>query len=132
MVNIIGLMIPKIISLLAILIPSISSESKILLCLIWFITLLTDYDIARPAHNGNIYKLTKNASYEIGELVAQCIRLVPASIFLALTIMTKAWIPIVVGAISVFATLQAIFLCLKNLLDEKKRRRERNATSNYK
>ena len=54
--NIIGIMGPKLVTVLTILIPSIDTRDKIVLVLIWFIKLAIDYDVARPGHGGNIYK----------------------------------------------------------------------------
>lgn len=103
--NIIGIMTPKIVSLLTIL---------------------------RPGHSGNIYKLTKGVGFEVGELIVLIIQFIPAVTFLLATILMRTWIPFVPGVIAAFAYFSSIVCCIKDIIVEGKRRRGKNANSNSK
>ena len=125
--NIIGLMVPKLITLLTILIPSINVRDKLILVIIWLAKLIIDYDVARPGHSGNIYKLTKSVEFEIGELIVACVQFISASLFLTVTIMMKTWIPFIPGVVGALIYLGLIVYCIKEIIVMSKRRRERNA-----
>ena len=99
--NIIGLIVPKIVSLLCILIPSISPHDKAILAAIWLFKLIIDYDIAKPGHRGKIYVLTKKVSFEIGELIIIGVQLIPAVVYLVVTVLMGAWIAFVPGVIGI-------------------------------
>lgn len=122
-------MIPKIVSLLTILIPSIGTSNKLVLFTIWLLKLIIDYDAARPGHSGKIYGFTKHMEFEVGELFVACTQFIPAVIFLVATILLKTWIPLVPGIISAIIYFAAIVGCIKDMIVECKRRRERNANS---
>ena len=130
--NIIGIMGPKLVTLLTVLIPSIDTRVKVLLVLIWFIKLIIDYDAARPGHSGNIYKLTKNVNFEVGELIVSIIQFIPAAAFLLAAILMRTWIPFAPGVVSALVYFSAIVCCIKDIIVEGKRRRERNANSDSK
>lgn len=130
--NIIGIMGPKLVTLLTVLIPSIDTRVKVLLVLIWFIKLIIDYDAARPGHSGNIYKLTKGVEFEVGELIVLVIQFIPAAAFLLATTLMRAWIPFVPGVIAALVYFSSIVCCIKDVIVEGKRRRERNANSDSK
>lgn len=130
--NIIGIMGPKLVTLLAILIPSIDTKEKIVLVLIWFIKLVIDYDAARPGHSGNIYKLIKDIDFEVGELIVAIIQFIPAAAFLLATILMRTWIPVVPGVVAALVYFSAIVCCIKDIIVEGKRRRDRNANSDSK
>mgnify|MGYP005766234689 CR=1 FL=1 len=125
--NIIGIMGPKLVTLLTILIPSIDTRDKIVLILIWFIKLTVDYDAARPGHSGNVYKLTKNVNFEVGELIVSIFQFIPAAAFLLAVILMRTWIPFVPGVVSASVYFYAIVSCIKDIIVEGKRRKARNA-----
>jgi len=122
--NIIGIMGPKLVTLLTILIPTINIMDKVVLVLIWFIKLIVDYDAARPGHSGNVYKLTKGVEIEVGKLMVSIIQFIPAAIFLLATILMRAWNPFVPGVIAALVYFSSIVCCIKDLTVEGKRRRE--------
>lgn len=130
--NIIGLMGPKIVSLLMILIPTYEIRHKLFLVFLWIAKLMIDYDAARPGHSGNIYKLTKGVEFEVGELIVLVIQFIPAAAFLLATTLMRAWIPFVPGVIAALVYFSSIVCCIKDVIVEGKRRRERNANSDSK
>lgn len=130
--NIIGIMGPKLVTLLTILIPSIDTSNKVVLVLIWFIKLVIDYDAARPGHSGNIYKFTKGIKFEFRELLVSIVQFIPAAAFLLFTILMRVWIPFVPGMIAVLVYFSSIVCCIKNIVVDGKCRRERNANSDSK
>lgn len=127
--NTIGLMGPKIISLLMILIPEYELKYKIVLLFLWIVKLVVDYDAARPGHGGNVYKLTKCVEFEVGELIVACVQFIPAILFSAATIVMRTWIPAIPGAIATLINFASILWCIKDVIVEGKRRKERNANS---
>lgn len=130
--NIIGFMVPKLITLLTILIPSIDIRDKLILGIIWFMKLVIDYDAARPGHSGNIYRFTQRVEFEVGELIVALVQFIPAAIFLTATILMKTWIPFIPGVVGALIYLVSIVCCIKDIIVESKRRREKNANSDYK
>lgn len=120
--NIIGLMTPKIVSLLTIWIPSYSITPKLVLTAVWFVKLVIDHDAARPGHSGNIYKLTKKLSFEVGEIVVACVRFIPSLVFIIVSLATKTWIPAVPGAIATILCLVQIILEIKDAIVAKQKR----------
>lgn len=129
--NIIGFAVPKIVTLLTILIPSIYVRDKIILLAVFFMKLIIDYDAARPGHRGNIYKLTKNAGFAMSELIVACVQFLPALIFLAAAILMKAWIPLIPGAVGALIYLVSVINCVKDVIADSKRRRKEDAHSDY-
>lgn len=127
--NIIGIMAPKIVSLLTILIPPIGTSNKLILSAIWLLKLIVDYDAAHPGHSGKVYGLTKHVEFEVGEFIVACVQFIPAVIFLGAAILMKTWIPLVPGVISAIIYFASIVSCIKDVIVEGKRRRERNANS---
>ena len=107
-------MIPKLITLLTILIPSIDTSDRFILIAIWLIRCVIDYDVLRPGHSGNIYKLTKKVEFETGELIVALVQFIPANIFLITTVFMKAWIPFLPGVI---ATLVYLFILISSIKD---------------
>lgn len=132
MMNIIGIIGLKLVTLLTIIIPSIDMKDKVVLVLIWLIKLIVDYDAARPGHSGNIYKLTKSVEFEVGKLIVLIIQFIPAAAFLFATTLMRAWIPFLPGVIAVLVYFSLIVCCIKDVIVEEKRRRERNANSDSK
>ena len=130
--NIIGLMGPKIISLLIILIPAYEMKYKLVLVFLWIVKLMVDYDVARPGHGGNVYKLTKKVDFEVGELIVACVQFIPAVVFSASTVVIKTWIPAIPGALTTTINFVSILCCIKEVIVEGKRRRDRNANSDSK
>lgn len=130
--NIIGLMGPKIVSLLIILIPEYELKYKIVLLILWIVKLVVDYDAARPGHGGNVYKLTKHVEFEVGELIVACVQFIPAILFSAATVVMRTWIPAIPGALATLINFASILWCIKDVIVEGKRRRERNANSDSK
>lgn len=130
--NIIGLMGPKIISLLMILIPTYEIKHKLILVILWIFKLMIDYDAARPGHGGNVYKLTKKVEFEVGELIVAFVQFIPAIIFSISTFVMKTWIPAIPGAVATIFNFASILWCIKDVIVEGKRRRKRNANSNSK
>lgn len=130
--NIIGIMGPKLVTLLTILIPSIDTSDKVVLVLIWFIKLVVDYDAARPGHSGNIHKFTKGIKFEVGELIASIVQFIPVAAFLLATTLMRVWIPFVPGVIAALVYFSSIVCCVKDVIVEEKRRRERHANSDSK
>lgn len=130
--NIIGLMGPKLVSLLMTLIPEYETKHKLLLVCLWFLKLIVDYDTAKPGHRGNIYKLTKNVEFEVGELIVAGIQFIPALAFLMTTVILKTWISAIPGTVAAIINFVSILGCIKDVIIEKRRRKERNANSNYK
>ena len=130
--NIIGLMGPKIISFLIILIPAYEMKYKLVLVFFWIVKLLVDYDVARPGHGGNVYKLTKKVDFEVGELIVACVQFIPAVVFSASTVVMKTWIPAIPGALATTINFVSILYCIKEVIVEGKHRRKRNANSNNK
>lgn len=128
--NIIGLIVPKIISILTIWIPPIGIKSKIILSALWLIKLIVDYDIARPGHSGNIYKLTKKMNFEVGEFIVSCIQFFPAMTFLLATVVMEAWIPAIPVIVVVFIYFTSIIWHIKDAIMEKKRRGNKNTNLN--
>lgn len=118
--NIIGVMGPKLVTLLTILIPSIVIRNKIILLVIWLIAFIIDYDAARPGHNGRIYKLTNCATFEVGELIVALIQFIPHIAFLLATILMRSWIPFIPGIIAVLAYFLFIIECIKDIIKRKK------------
>lgn len=130
--NIIGLIGPKSVTLLIILIPAYELKYKFVLVLIWFLKLVVDYDAARPGHGGNVYKLTKGFEFEVGELIVACIQFVPALIFLLAVILMKTWIPAIPGVLAALMYFASIIWCIKDVIVEKKRRKERKVNTDCK
>lgn len=130
--NIIGLMGPKIVSLLMILIPTYEIKHKLILVILWILKLMIDYDAARPGHGGNIYKLTKKVEFEVGELIVASVQFIPAIVFSIFTVVMKTWIPAIPGAVATIINFASILWCIKDVIVEGKRRRERNANSDSK
>lgn len=130
--NIIGLMGPKIVSLLMILIPTYEIKHKLILVFLWIIKLMIDYDAARPGHGGNVYKLTKKVEFEVGELIVSIVQFIPAIVFSISTVVMKTLIPAIPGAVATIINFASILWCIKDVIVEGKRRRERNANSDSK
>lgn len=130
--NIIGLMGPKIVSLLMILIPTYEIKHKLILVFLWIVKLMIDYDAARPGHGGNVYKLTKKVEFEVGELIVSIVQFMPAIVFSISTVVMKTWIPAIPGAVATIINFASILWCIKDVIVEGKRRRERNAYSDSK
>ena len=97
--NIIGILSPKILSLLAILIPKIPAENKYILLLIWIIKLIIDLDVHRPGHSGNLYKMVKGMRNETGDTLVRFLEFLPAVVFVIATVVMRAWIAFVPGVI---------------------------------
>lgn len=114
-------MVPKIISLLTILIPSITVSDKLILVVIWLVKLIIDYDVVRPGHSGFIYKLVYKVKFMVGNLIVGCVQFVPAILFLITTILMKAWIPFISGVIGVIICLIEIIDCIKAIINEEKK-----------
>lgn len=130
--NIIGLMGPKIFSLLMILIPTYEIKHKLILVFLWIVKLMIDYDAARPGHGGNVYKLTKKVEFEVGQLIVSIVQFMPAIVFSISTVVMKTWIPAIPGAVATIINFASILWCIKDVIVEGKRRRERNANSDSK
>lgn len=130
--NIIGLMGPKIVSLLMILIPTYETKHKLILVFLWIVKLMIDYDAARPGHGGNVYRLTKKVEFEVGELIVSIVQFIPAIVFSIFTVVMKTWIPAIPGAVATIINFVSILWCIKDVIVEGKRRRERNANSDSK
>lgn len=129
-VNIIGITLPKLITLLTILISPTKVSNKLILIVILVGKFLLDYDCGKPGHRGDIYQLTEHLDFDAGELVVTCIQIVPAVIFLVATILMKLWVPFVPGIIAVLIGLSSI---IREAIDYIEiRRRNRNADSNNK
>lgn len=115
--NVIGLFIPKIISLLMIWIPTYDIKYKLVLFVIWTIKLLIDYSVSQPGHRGRIYKITSSVSFEFGELIITLFQLAPAVVFLIFSLYAKTWMPCLVGSITVtllfFQLIQDIMEVIK-------------------
>lgn len=120
--NIVGILVPKLVTLVTILVPPIDTGDKIVLVLIWFVKLLIDYDAVRPGHSGNIYKLTKGVSFEVGELMVAIVQFIPAAIFLLTVMLMKAWIPFIPGVIAALVCLSSVICCINNVISEGKSR----------
>lgn len=113
---------PKVIAILFILIPNYELMEKIVLTLLWLLSLIIDYDIARPSHRGNVYKLTKRLEFNLGELVVACIKFVPGFCFFLATILMKTWISAIPGSIVLLIGLSSIAYSIREVIVEKARK----------
>lgn len=127
--NIIGVIVPKLVILLTILIPSIDIKNKIILLVVLSVKLMIDYDVAKPGHSGCIYKLTRKAEFEVGELIVACVQFIPAIIFLTATILMRAWIPFIPGIMGALICFISVVCRIKDAIVESRLRREKNAHS---
>lgn len=123
--NIIGFMVPKLVTLMTILIPSFGTGNKLILVVIWLLKCVVDYDVGRPGHSGNIYKLTQGVDFEVGELIVAIVQFIPTAIFLIATIVMRVWISFIPGVIAAIVHLSSIICCIKDAIVEGKRRKER-------
>lgn len=128
--NIIGIFVPKLISLLMIGVSSVEIRGKVMLLAIWFLKLILDYDAAKPGHRGAIYGFARKIKGEIDELLVGLIQLIPAVVFLVITIRIKAWLLLIPGVIKAADHTIFIFYCINDIFAG--RRRRKNAGSNCK
>ncbi len=122
--NVIGVFAPKIVSFFVILFSPITSENKAVFIAIWLLKLIIDYDVAKPSHNGNLYKPVKKLEVNTQVLIVGCIRFVPVAAFLIAALQMRAWLICVVGAISAIVHIVSICFCIKDVIAEYRRRRE--------
>lgn len=94
--NIIGFYVPKIIELLAILIPKYDFNLKVILIILWLCEAIIDYSHAKPGHQGKIYRLTEKISPKHSEDLCSVISLIPIIAFEIVSIKSKIWAPAIV------------------------------------
>lgn len=121
--NVIGIVVPKLLSLVMIFCSSIDIRGKLSLLALWFLKLILDFSSARPGHSGAIYQFTRNFSFETGELVVNGILFVLSLLFLAGTIQMQAWLPMVPGTIAAVRHMIETAQCIKDIILARKRRR---------
>lgn len=123
--NYIAIFTPKIVLLLAILFSAGSICDKVILLPIWFVKLIIDYDSSRPSHQGKIYQWMKDRPIETVELVDVCIRFILMAVFCVTAILLRAWVPFAVGAIGAIVYILAICSCVREIIVERRKRREK-------
>ena len=121
----------EIIPLLTVWIPSYNIAHKLILTVVLLIKFIIDYDVARPGHNGNIFKLMKNLTFETGNIVVVCIQFMSALVFLILSSILKAWLPTICGVLAAVIYILKIAYEIKETIIGGKRRRKRNTNTNY-
>lgn len=99
--NVIGIMVPKIVSLLTIWIPPYGIVAKLILTAIWIAKLVADFDYHQPGHSGKVYKLTNKLSDNTQMNVVLGIELILPLIFIYVAFRFEAWIPLAMGILSV-------------------------------
>lgn len=103
--NVIGIMVPKIVSLLTIWIPPYGIVAKLILTAIWIAKLVADFDYHQPGHSGKVYKLTEKFSFDVQMVVVKCIGLILPLIFIYVAFRFEAWIPLAMGIMSVISVI---------------------------
>ena len=113
--NVVGLIIPKLALLVAVLLAPIQTGNKCVLILLWLVKLIIAYDLAKPGNGGKLYHLAKGKRIEVQELVVNCVRFVPTVLFLVCAVLFKAWIPLALVAVSAVISIISIVGSLKDM-----------------
>lgn len=118
--NLIGIFVPKIILLLGIWIPNYDLNCKLLLTAICGCKLIWDFDRSRPGNSGVSYRLTSFLSGGVQDFLISAVCLCISLAFEYVAFRNSAWIPTILGMISVAFSLFEILGSIKMALPDKK------------
>ena len=118
--NIIGLMVPKIISLLVILLPNYNVKQKMILIGIWVLKFVISYEAAKQNHG-----------WKFKNVVIRYLYFIPDVIFVVTAARMNAWIPTILGVMTVLLDTALLIETIVQTIVRKKQRRKRNASADY-
>ena len=104
MINIIGILTPKMVALPAIWLSPCDVSVKWTLTLICIIKTVMDCDSSRPGHSGLIYRITDWLPDAIQDICVKLIRQIPIVAFIYLALKAQAWPALVAGILSAIMT----------------------------
>lgn len=118
--NMIGVLGPKLLMILAIWIPKAPLPAKVLLSILWGCKLLWDYSRGKPGRKGLVYRLMAGARMDTQEIVVSAVAFGLAVAMCGIAACNRAWIPAAVSLVGVIFSLVECVGSVKDAASGKK------------
>lgn len=122
--NIVGILGPKLLMILAIWIPKAPLPAKVLLSILWGGKLLWDYSRSKPGRRGLVYRLLAEAKPDTQEIVLSAVAFVLAAAMCGIAACYRAWIPV---AVSLLGVIFSLVECIGSIKDAASAKKEKTA-----